>query len=73
MDFVIFNGQISKHEFIEERADQWKRYETLNLTDKFFVVKGSGVFFDFLFKGFGFLSLSVGIALLFLMLYAFLL
>ncbi|HLA26774.1 MAG TPA: cytochrome c3 family protein [Syntrophales bacterium] len=73
MDFVIFNGQISKHEFMEERADQWKRYETLNLTDKFFVVKGSGVFFDFLFKGFGFLSLSVGIALLFLMLYAFLL
>ena len=27
MDFVIFNGQMSKEEFIEERGDQWKRYE----------------------------------------------
>lgn len=27
MDFVIFNGQMAKEEFIEERGDQWKRYE----------------------------------------------
>ncbi len=27
MDFVIFNGQVSKHEFMEERRDQWQRYE----------------------------------------------
>ncbi len=27
MDFVIFNGQIGKEEMIEERGDQWKRYE----------------------------------------------
>jgi cytochrome b subunit of formate dehydrogenase len=73
MDFVIFNGQISKNEFREERGDQWQRYEELGLTEKLQVAKGSGVIFDFLFKGFGFLSLFIGIALLFLMLYAFLL
>jgi len=72
MDFVIFNGQVSKYELIEERADLWRRYEETGLTEKFHVEKGSSVLFDFFFKGFGFLSLFVGIALLFLMLYAFL-
>lgn len=71
MDFVIFNGQVSKHEFLEERGDQWQRYEEAGITDQFKVEKGSGVFFDFFFKGFGFLALFVGIALLFMMLYAF--
>ena len=72
MDFVIFNGQVSKHEFIEERRDQWQRYEQAGITEKFKVKKRSGVFFDFFFKGFGFLALFVGIALVFMMLYAFL-
>jgi cytochrome b subunit of formate dehydrogenase len=72
MDFVIFNGLVSRHEFIEERADQWERYEESNIAENFHVKKGSGVVFDFFFKGFGFLSLFVGVALLFLMLYAFL-
>ncbi len=71
IDFVIFNGQLSKHEFVEERADQWKRYEEEGITEQFKVEKGSGVFFDFFFKGFGFLALFLGIALLFMMLYAF--
>ena len=73
MDFVIFNGQIDKHEFLEERGDQWRRYEKLNLTEKYRVKKGSGVIFDFIFKGFGFISLTIGILLLFLMVYAFVL
>ncbi len=72
MDFVVFNGQLSKHEFVEERGDQWKRYEEQGITEQFAVGKGSGVFFDFFFKGFGFLALFLGIALLFMMLYAFL-
>ncbi len=72
LDFVIFNGQLSKHEFIEERRDQWQRYEREGTTEQFKVTKRKGVFFDFFFKGFGFLALFVGIALLFMMLYAFL-
>jgi len=70
MDFVIFNGQLSKHEFIEERGDQWKRYEQLGITESFRMHKTSGVLYDFLFKGFGFSALIIGIALTVLMIYA---
>jgi len=72
MDFVIFNGQVSKHEFMEERRDQWQRYEQAGTIEKLRIEKRSGAFFDFFFKGFGFLALSLGIALVFMMLYAFL-
>ncbi len=71
MDFVIFNGQMSKHEFMEERGDQWKRYEEMGIIEKFKAPKSSGVIYDFFFKGFGFLALFTGITLLFLMLFAF--
>ena len=71
MDFVIFNGQISKHEMIEERGDQWKRYEEQGIVQQFAAQKSSGVVYDFFLKGFGFLALFTGVALLFLMLYAF--
>ena len=42
------------------------------MIEKLKVEKRSGVFFDFFFKGFGFLALFLGIALVFMMLYAFL-
>jgi predicted CXXCH cytochrome family protein len=70
MDFVIFNGQLSKHEFIEERGDQWKRYEQMGITENFRMQKTSGVIYDFLFKGFGFAALITGIGLTVLMIYA---
>ena len=72
MDFVIFNGQMSKHEFIEERGDQWKRYEEEGITENFKAKKSSGVVYDFVIKGFGFTALCIGIALLILMVLAFL-
>ncbi|NTV46818.1 MAG: cytochrome C, partial [Chlorobiales bacterium] len=72
MDFVIFNGQMSKEEFIEERGDQWKRLEELGVTEQFAVEKPSGVFYDFFFKGFGFVAVFTGLSLVFFMLYAFL-
>jgi len=72
MDFVIFNGQLAKNEFIEERGDQWKRYEKMGITEQFRAHKNSGVIYDFLVKGFGFLALFTGIALTILMIYAFL-
>jgi len=71
MDFVIFNGQISKEEMIEERGDQWKRYEEAGITEQFACTKTSGVVYDFLVKGFGFTALFIGISLLLLMIFAF--
>jgi len=71
MDFVIFNGEISKEEFIEERTDQWKRYEEMGILDRYIKEKPSGIAYDFFIKGFGFLALFVGIILLLLMFYAF--
>jgi cytochrome b subunit of formate dehydrogenase len=71
MDFVIFNGELPKHEFIEERADQWKRYEEAGILDQYVKAKPSGVAYDFFVKGFALLALFTGLALLFLMVYAF--
>jgi cytochrome b subunit of formate dehydrogenase len=71
MDFVIFNGQISKRELVEERYDQWERYEESGKTEQFRVSKPSGVLYDFLLKGFGFLALLTGIMMLVLMIYSF--
>jgi hypothetical protein len=64
MDFVIFNGQIAKEEMIEERGDQWKRYEEEGITEQFACKKPSGVLYDFLFKSFGFTALFIGLSLL---------
>lgn len=71
MDFVIFNGQMARHEFIEERGAQWRRYEEMQTTEDYAVKKTSGVVYDFIFKVFGFLSLFIGAALLFLIFYSF--
>jgi hypothetical protein len=71
MDFVIFNGQMSKHEFVEERGDQWARYERDGITEQFKAKKSSGIVYDFCLKTFGFCALFVGITLLVLMIYAF--
>jgi cytochrome b subunit of formate dehydrogenase len=67
MDFVIFNGQIAKEEMLEERGDQWKRYEELGITENFACQKTSGALYDFLLKGFGFLAVTTGLALMVLM------
>jgi cytochrome b subunit of formate dehydrogenase len=72
MDFVIFNGQIAKEEMIEERGDQWKRYEAEGITEQFANKHNSGIIYDFLVKGFGFTALTIGIGLVILMLIAFL-
>ena len=71
MDFVIFNGQLPKEEFIEERGDQWKRYEDLGITEDFVCKKVSGPVYDFCLKAFGYIALLTGLACLFLMVFAF--
>ncbi|MCD6582445.1 MAG: cytochrome c3 family protein [Desulfuromusa sp.] len=72
MDFVIFNGELPKEEFMEERGDQWKRYEEEGILEQYAKEKPSGVLYDFILKGFGFTALFTGLSLLFLMVYAFL-
>lgn len=71
MDFVIFNGQIDKEEMLEERGDQWKRYEQEGITEQFVCKKPSSIIYDFLVKGFGFIALFTGLGLLALMIFAF--
>jgi len=71
MDFVIFNGQIGKEEMLEERGDQWQRYEELGITEQYACKRTSGVAYDFLVKGFGFTALFTGISLLLLIILAF--
>ncbi|PLY03254.1 MAG: cytochrome C [Desulfuromonas sp.] len=71
MDFVIFNGEVSKEELMEERGDQWKRYEELGITENFLMEKQSSVLYDFIFKGFGFLAVFTGLVLIFCMFIAF--
>ena len=70
MDFVIFNGQIGKEEMLEERGDQWKRYEEDGVIEQYACKKTSGVMYDFLLKAFGFTALFTGIGLLILMILA---
>ncbi|HKL49071.1 MAG TPA: cytochrome c3 family protein [Desulfuromonadales bacterium] len=71
MDFVIFNGELPKEEFIEERGDQWRRYQEEGILEDYVKEKPSSIAYDFFIKGFGFLALFTGLALLGLMLYAF--
>ncbi len=71
MDFVVFNGELPKEEFMEERGDQWKRYEEEGILDQYEVDKPSGALYDFILKGFGFTAVLIGVALTLLMIYAF--
>ncbi|MDY0301227.1 MAG: cytochrome c3 family protein [Trichlorobacter sp.] len=71
MDYVIFNGQIAKEEMIEERGDQWKRYEEEGITEQFACKRTSGPIYDFILKAFGFTAVFIGISLVVLMIIAF--
>jgi len=72
MDFVVFNGELPKEEFVEERGDQWKRYQEEGILDQYEMAKTSGPLYDFILKGFGFTAVLIGVVLTLLMIYAFL-
>ena len=69
MDFVIFNGEITKEEMVEERADQWRRYEAEGSTEEHLVTKPSSILRDLVLKSFGFFALFVGITLAIIVVY----
>jgi len=71
MDFVIFNGEISKQDFVTERGAQWQRYQTEGITEQYRVKKSTGVVYDFLLKACGCGWVLGGLFLAFLMIYAF--
>jgi len=70
MDFVIFNGEMHKEEFVEERGDQWKRYEDLGITEQFFKEKTSSPMYGLILRIFGFTAVAIGVTLLVLMVVA---
>ena len=72
MDFVIFNREISKQDFVTERGKQWERYKKKGNIEKYRVHKSSGVIYDMVFKTFDYLCVLTGLFIAFLLLYAFL-
>jgi cytochrome b subunit of formate dehydrogenase len=63
MDFVVFNGELDKEEFLHERGDQWKRYEELGITEQFLKPKQSSNVYNVALKTFGFIAVAIGVTL----------
>ena len=70
MNFVIFSGQISHQEMVEERSAQWQRYLEEGSTERFRVQRRRGAGYDLFCHGLGFIALGTGAILFGLMLYS---
>ncbi|MGC9518753.1 MAG: cytochrome C [Desulfuromonadaceae bacterium] len=70
MDFVVFNGEMEKEEFVEERGDQWKRYEEMGITEQFLKPKKSSSLYNIALKTFGFIAVAIGLTLFVLIVFA---
>ncbi len=71
MDFVIFNGQITEEEMIEERGEQLKRYQEEGRLEEFKAEKPGNIFLEIVLRLFGFLAVLTGTILTLLILYTF--
>ena len=71
MDFVVFNGEMEKEEFVEERGDQWKRYEDMGITEQFLKPKKSSPVYNIMLKTFGFTAVTIGVILFILIVSSF--
>jgi len=63
MDFVVFNGEMEKEEFVEERGDQWRRYEEQGITEQFLKPKKSSPVYNIALRVFGFIAVAIGLTL----------
>ncbi|MDD2557074.1 MAG: cytochrome C [Desulfuromonadaceae bacterium] len=72
MDFVVFNGELHKEEFLEERGDQWRRYEEQGITEQFLKPKQSSPVYNVALRTFGFIAVAIGVTLFFLIVISFL-
>ena len=69
MDFVIFNGQVTEEEMVEERSEQWERYQKLGISEEFEVKKPNLIVWEITLRLFGLLALLTGTILALLILY----
>ncbi|MCK6573388.1 cytochrome c3 family protein [Myxococcota bacterium] len=67
MDTVIFNGQISHEEMMEERADQWRRYEAEGRADALVMDAKQNIAWEFGYRIFGLVAVLIGLSLAVLM------
>jgi cytochrome b subunit of formate dehydrogenase len=63
MDTVIFDGRMSEAEFVEERADQWKRYESEGRLASLEVDRHVPLAWAIAYRIFGTLAVIVGLSL----------
>lgn len=70
MDFVIFNGQVTEEEMIQERGEQWNRYRKQGITSKFEVTKPGSIVWDIVLRLFGMIAVLTGSILAILILYS---
>ena len=70
MDTVIFDGHLTEQEMVEERGDQWRRYQAEGRVDALVVTKPTSLAWGLFFRVFGFLALAVGLSLAVGMVYA---
>ena len=71
MDFVIFNGQVTEEEMVNERSEQWKRYLKQGITKDLEVDKPSKLGWEIAMRLFGLLAVLTGLILAILILYTF--
>ncbi|MCX6232036.1 MAG: cytochrome C [Bacteroidetes bacterium] len=71
MDFVIFNGQVTEEEMIDERSEQWERYQKQGITEDFEVHKPTPLIWEVAMRVFGLLAVLIGITLALLIIYTF--
>ena len=71
MDFVIFNGQVTEEEMINERSEQWERLQEQGITEEFEVHKPTPLIWEIAMRVFGLFAVLTGIILALLILYTF--
>jgi len=69
MDTVIFNGRISQEEMLEERADQYRRYEAEGRLDEFVEERPKRILWEFSSRIFGLVAVALGLGLALLMIF----
>lgn len=70
MDFVIFNGQVTEEEMVNERSAQWNRYQRQGIASKFEINKPGSLVWEIVLRLFGLLALLTGSILALLILYS---
>ena len=71
LDFVIFSGQVTEEEMMDERSEQWERYQKQGITEQFEVEKPNSIAWEITLRLFGLLAVLTGTVLALLIIYTF--